>query len=114
MAKKVLRLEEEKENDDDDDGEDQVRDIVVMRLKNPTPFASKMYELEPTLFLKEDKGKFSRYSRSCSSSAKKQPVLVTEKEIQELKDEDYEKIITNCIDVFSGFWCFCAKSEIFC
>jgi len=94
VAKKVLRLEEEKENDDDDDdAEDQVRDIVGMRLKNPTPFASKMYELEPTLFLKEDKGKFSRYSRSCSSSAKKQPVLVTEKEIQELKDEDYEKII---------------------
>lgn len=90
VAKKVLKLQEKEEEDND---EDQVRDIVGMRLKNPTPFASKMYELDPTLFLKEDKGKFSRYSRSCSSSAKKQPVLITEEEMQELKDEEYAKII---------------------
>ena len=94
-VKKVLKLEEKDENEyeDEDNNYDQVRDIVGMRLKNPTPFASKMYELEPTLFLKEDKGKFSRYSRSCSSSAKKQPVLVTEEEMKEMKDEEYEKII---------------------
>lgn len=76
------------------DQEESVKDIVGMRLKNPTPFASKMYELEPTLFLKQDKGKFGRYSRICSSSAKKQPVMITEEEMQEMKDEEYEKITT--------------------
>jgi len=73
--------------------EDSIRDIVGMRLKNPTPFAAKMYELEPTLFLKEDKGKFSRYSRTCGSSAKKQPILITEEEMQEMRNEDRDKII---------------------
>ena len=73
--------------------EETVRDIVGMRLKNPSPFASKMYELDPVLFLKEDKGKFGRYSRVCPSSAMRQPVLITEEEMQEMKNEDYEKII---------------------
>jgi hypothetical protein len=73
--------------------EETVRDIVGMRLKNPSPFASKMYELDPVLFLKEDKGKFGRYSRVCPSSAMRQPVLITEEEMQEMKNEDYEKVI---------------------
>ena len=74
--------------------EETVRDIVGMRLKNPSPFASKMYELDPVLFLKEDKGKFGRYSRVCPSSAMRQPVLITEEEMQEMKDEDYAKVIS--------------------
>jgi len=73
--------------------EETVRDIVGMRLKNPSPFASKMYELDPVLFLKEDKGKFARYSRACPSSAMRQPVLITEEEMQEMKNENYEKVI---------------------
>ena len=80
-----FRLEEEEE--------DTVRDIVGMRLKNPSPFASKMYNLDPVLFLKEDRGKFARYSRACSSSARKQPVLITEEEMKEMKEEEYEKVI---------------------
>jgi hypothetical protein len=79
--------------EDEEPEEDTVRDIVGMRLKNPSPFASKMYELDPVLFLKEDKGKFGRYSRVCPSSAMRQPVLITEEEMQEMKDEDYEKVI---------------------
>ncbi|NDA90314.1 MAG: hypothetical protein EBY20_05345, partial [Alphaproteobacteria bacterium] len=73
--------------------EETVRDIVGMRLKNPSPFASKMYELDPVLFLKEDKGKFDRYSRACPSSAMRQPVLITEEEMQEMKNENYENVI---------------------
>lgn len=84
-----FRLEEEKEKEE----EETVRDIIGMRLKNPSPFVSKMYNLDPVLFLKEDKGKFGRYSRVCSSSARKQPVLVTEEEMTEIKEEEYEKVI---------------------
>ena len=85
-AKPKFKLQEPEE-------EETVRDIVGMRLKNPSPFASKMYELDPVLFLKEDKGKFGRYSRVCPSSAMRQPVLITEEEMQEMKNEDYEKVI---------------------
>jgi hypothetical protein len=77
-----------------EDNEETVKDIVGMRLKNPTPFASRMYELDPTLFLKEDRGKFGRYSRTCSSSAKKQPILITEDEMDEMKQEEYEKVVS--------------------
>jgi len=84
--------------------EEQVKDIVGMRLKNPSPFASKMFDLEPILFLKEDKGKFNRYSRSCSSSAKKQPILITEDEMKEMKDEEYEKVVKKYgKEVFEAF-----------
>ena len=98
-----FQIQEEKE-DYDSDADEKVKDVVGMRLKNPTPFASKMHSLDPILFLREDKGKFSRYSRSCSSSAKKQPVMITEEEMQEMKDEEYEKIINKYgKDKFNSF-----------
>ena len=92
IAKKpALKVVEKEEKEDQ---EETVKDIVGMRLKNPTPFASRMYELDPTLFLKEDRGKFGRYSRTCSSSAKKQPILITEDEMEEMKQEEYEKVVS--------------------
>ena len=92
-APAVLKQAQKFKIEDEEPEEETVRDIVGMRLKNPSPFASKMYELDPVLFLKEDKGKFGRYSRVCPSSAMRQPVLITEQEMQEMKDEDYEKVI---------------------
>ena len=94
MIKEKSKLIKNKIKDKEND-EEQSKDIVGMRLKNPSPFVSKMFDLEPIIFLKEDEdnGKFSRYSRSCSSSAKKQPVLITEDEMQEMKTEEYEKVI---------------------
>jgi hypothetical protein len=73
--------------------ENTVRDIVGLSLKNPPPFVKKLFEEEPTLFLREDNGKFNRYSRTCASNRKKQPVIITEEEMEEMKAEDYEKIV---------------------
>ena len=69
-----------------------VKNVGELSLKNPSPFVKKMFDLEPTLFLKEDNGKFNRYSRSCSSTEKKQPVLLTQEEMDEIKEDEYEKI----------------------
>jgi len=89
ISKPVLKFKVEEPEPE----EETVRDIAGMRLKNPSPFASRMYELDPVLFLKEDKGKFGRYSRVCPSSAMRQPVLITEDEMQHMKNEEYEKVI---------------------
>jgi len=94
---KKLKIEEDDE-DEDKDKDESIKDIVGMRLKNPNPFAAKMYESEPILFLKEDKGKFGRYSRICSSSAKKQPILITEDEMSEMNAEEREKIFNKYIE----------------
>jgi hypothetical protein len=91
--KKLIIQEDNADENADEDADEKVRNVVGMRLKNPTPFAAKMHELEPTIFLKEDRGKFGRYSRICSSSAKKQPVMITEEEMQEMNNEERDKII---------------------
>jgi len=84
--------------------ENNVRDIVGLSLKNPSPFLEKMYKTEPILFLKEDRGKFNGYSRSCSSNVKKQPVLITPEELQDMKDEEYEKVLEKYgKEVFESF-----------
>jgi hypothetical protein len=92
VTKKIKQKEEKKEKEIQ---EDAIKNVVGLSLKNPSPFVRKMFSLEPTLFLKEDNGKFNRYSRSCSSTEKKQPVLITQEELDEIKEEDLNKIIEN-------------------
>ena len=58
------------EDEDEDDtqkggGDDIDVNITGMNLSNPNPFFNKLQKLEPSLFLQENEGGFSAYSRIC-------------------------------------------------
>ena len=93
--------EEEDEDEDEDEGEH--GDALVQRgglkkkvdwtgekLNNPTPFAGYAQELEPELYLKKKGQKYNKYSSACPSNLKRQPVILTEEEYQELIQSDPE------------------------
>jgi len=68
-----------------DDGtiEDASPDLTGTRLNNPNPISSRLYDREPTLFMKQDDDKgYASYSRMCPSSLKRQPIILTEEEKQ--------------------------------
>ena len=80
IVKKKLIIENDKE-------EDEVKNIDGMKLKNPTPFFKDMIERDPTLFLTEDTGKFKSYSRTCPSSNRRQPIILSEDEKRKIDKE---------------------------
>ena len=55
-------------------------DITGMSLNNPNPFFSKMVKRDPKLFLTKGDGKYNAYSRSCPWNIRRQPVILTDKE----------------------------------
>jgi len=65
-----------------------VRNIDGMKLSTPNPFQTRMEELDPILFNNsKQNGKFSSYSRSCLHSSRKQPIILTDEEMQHIEDE---------------------------
>ena len=65
-----------------------VRNIDGMKLSTPNPFQTRMEELDPILFNNpKQNGKFTSYSRSCLHSARRQPVILTDEEMQKIEDE---------------------------
>lgn len=83
--------------------ENKVKDIVGMKLSNPFLFQERLEQREPILILKEEKGRFNRYSRTCPSTTRRQPVILTQAELDRinkensgaLKDEDIIKYGSN-------------------
>ena len=66
-----------------------VRNIDGMPLKNNSnPFVNRIEEHDPTaLVMQSPDGKFLSYSRMCSSSARQQPVLLTDEELEKIKKD---------------------------
>jgi len=65
-----------------------VRNIDGMKLSTPNPFQTRMEELDPILFNNsKQSGKFTSYSRSCLHNARRQPVILTDEEMQKINDE---------------------------
>ena len=62
-------------------------DITGMPLSNPNYFSKRMEERDPTLFLKKKQGKFNAYSRMCASNMRRQPVIVSEEELDRIDRE---------------------------
>lgn len=82
------------EDEDEDDtqkggGDDIDVNITGMNLSNPNPFFNKLQKLEPSLFLQENEGGFSAYSRICPWNVRRQPVILT-KEEKERIDKDHK------------------------
>ena len=87
---------DEEDSDDDEQGggantpdADAVEaDITGMSLSNPNPFSDRLTDREPTLFLTSAGPGFASYSRSCPSSVRRQPVILTQAEKDKI-DKDH-------------------------
>tara|TARA_Y100000741_G_scaffold364860_1_gene357417 strand:+ start:7 stop:4815 length:4809 start_codon:yes stop_codon:yes gene_type:complete len=60
------------------------KDLTNMKLSNPNPFEAKMQKLDPKLFLTKKQGKYAQYSRLCPSNWRRQPVILTDDEKNEI------------------------------
>jgi len=63
-------------------------DGMLLKNNNNNIFLSKMKKREPTLFLSEDDGRFSSYSKLCQTSRLRQPIILTPEEKQRIDEED--------------------------
>lgn len=64
-----------------------VRNIDGMKLSKPYYFQSLIEKNDPVLVLKEDSGKYNSYSRTCSSDTRRQPVILTDKQLEKINKE---------------------------
>lgn len=92
------KLYENDENPDDEDEQDEqdevdeeqqnpsnrVKNIVGMKLHNPYYFKKRLEKLAPYIFTKDKGNGMNNYSRLCQSSTKRQPVVITQAELDEI------------------------------
>ena len=71
-------------------------DITGMSLSNPNFFSKRMEDRDPSLFLKKKEGKFNAYSRMCPSNIRRQPVILTKEEKENI-DKNHPDSYTNSI-----------------
>jgi len=124
---KELQEEAEDENEDEElqeeaeelqEDQDNIINIDYLSLKKKDPyFETRIEKLDPVLIVKEDSKEFNSYSRVCSSSEKRQPVILTDKELDKinkehpgfLRDEDIIKYGSNPNKQFNyicpRYWC---------
>ena len=90
-------------------------DPTGIRLSNPNYFFKRLWDRDPTLFLKKRVGKFLAYSRACPHNQRRQPVILTDEE-KEFIDKHYpgsykdNKGIDTAIRFGSGdkkYWYIC-------
>jgi len=91
-------------------------DNLVLKKKDPY-FQTRIEKLDPALIVKEDTKEFNSYVRVCSSTTKRQPVILTNKELDKinkdhpgfLRDEDVIKYGSDPNKQFNyicpRFWC---------
>jgi hypothetical protein len=58
-----------------------------IKLNKPYYFQSLIEEKDPTLILKDAQKGFNTYSRTCSSSNRRQPVILTDKQLEKIKNK---------------------------
>jgi hypothetical protein len=51
-------------------------------------FKTKMQKLEPKLFISQKKGNYKSYSKICSASARRQPIILTDSELENITSSD--------------------------
>ena len=104
--------------EDEDDTENELINIDNLPLKKKEPiFQTRIEKLDPALIIKEDSKEFNSYVRGCSSTTKRQPVILTDKELKKihkdhpgfLRDEDIIKYGSDPKKQFSyicpRYWC---------
>ena len=83
-----------KGSDDDDDNEsveekedDNFKNIDGMKLNKPYYFQTMIEKKDPILILKEDTPQFNSYSRTCRSDMRRQPVILTDAQLEKINKE---------------------------
>ena len=70
--------------DDEESDSDAGTAYAPQSLKNPNPFEHKLQKSEPILFLSKKTGNYDTYSTNCQSNIKRQPVVLSKEEYDEL------------------------------
>ena len=97
--------ESDNETSESDDENENI-DYDNIKLNKPYYFQSLIEEKDPTLILKEAQKGFNTYSRTCSSSNRRQPVILTDTQLEKIKtkygsmlDSQGNKIFDESTDV---------------
>ena len=85
-------------------GEDGLEIDITGQSLHPNPLFKKLQEKEPTIFLSKGEGKFNAYSRTCPWNVRRQPVILTEKEKEELNPETYSDALK-----YRDYWYICPR-----
>ena len=86
-ATKIPKPDSDSEDEDEDEQEENMRNIDGMKLNKPYYFQTLIEKRDPVLILKEDTPQFNSYVRTCSSSMRKQPVILTDSQLEKIKKE---------------------------
>ena len=70
-----------------EDNENEVKDIEGLKLNNPYLFQKRMQDRDPALIMTEKKGKFKEYSRVCHEHVRRQPVILTQRELDKINEK---------------------------
>jgi len=80
--------EESEDEDNEQREENEVINIDNLPLKKKEPyFQTRIENLDPALIIKEDTKEFNSYVRTCSSTMKRHPVILTNKELENINKE---------------------------
>jgi hypothetical protein len=77
-------VEENTDSNDEFNNKNTVQNIEGMKLNNPYYFQKRMQEKDPVLIMTEKKGKFKEYSRICHEHVRRQPVILTQSELDKI------------------------------
>ena len=84
----VVTSNSENEDEENESQENEVINIDYLPLKKKDPyFQTRIEKLDPALIIKEDSKEFNSYVRVCSSSTKRQPVILTDAELEKINKE---------------------------
>ena len=89
-----------------------IHDITGMSLSNPNPFEAKLKRLDPKLFKYDLGGKFTAYSRTCPSTVRRQPVILTDEEKERIDREhpgSYQHAIKYGSSPDKQYWYICPR-----
>ena len=78
---------DEEEEPKDEEEEEEIRNIDGMKLNKPYYFQTLIEKKDPVLILKEDTPQYNSYVRTCSSSMRKQPVILTDSQLEKINKE---------------------------
>ena len=87
-ANSLMYMAEEEEEEEDVKGGAHKLDGMLLKEGTNNIFLSKLKRREPTLFLSEDTGNFSAYSKICPANRARQPIILTPKEKEEIDAAD--------------------------
>ena len=92
--------------------EEEDDDLTKVRFTPMNPFLKKLQQREPVLFHRSTDGVHSQYSRMCLWSAKRQPVILTQKEKQRIDavaPNTYDNVLKYGTDPENPYYYICPR-----